>query len=482
MHPQTITEIVSELSAALIGRQVGVILQLDQFSLAIDFRSRDKDYLLISVDPAAPRLYLISRPQRQLEKQSSALTAFGQALRSNLAAGKLLAVQKDQAERVVRFTFRREEETGESQERILTAQLTGRSANLLLLDQQSTVLHTLRSLRGEGQQVGATYTPPPTPAAESNREPRLQKDSFATLSLAADAYYQELAIQTAFDSRAAGASAHLRQEIARLKKLRKHLEGDLAGHGEPEQHKRLGDLLLANIATAERRGNTIRLTDFYAEGAPLIEIEGDEQMTLQDEAARHFARYGKAKRAKLQIAGRLAETEGKLAELIPRLTALEKIIAARDDVGLAKLIREQNPVQKNLATAKPKIVAEKIPGVRRYLSSDGFEILVGRAAKDNDYLSFRVARPYDLWLHAADYPGSHVIVQNPKRQEVPHRTLIEAAQLAAKFSQANKDAKVNVHHTLRKFVSKIKGGAPGLVRLASFKTIIVKPAEEVQRI
>src|SRR5437868_14490046 len=129
MHPQTITEIVSEISAALIGRQVGVILQLDQFSLAIDFRSRDQDYLFISVDPAAPRLYLISRPQRQLEKQSSALTAFGQALRSNLAGSKLLAVQKDQLERIVRFTFRREDETGESQDRILTAQLTGRSAN-----------------------------------------------------------------------------------------------------------------------------------------------------------------------------------------------------------------------------------------------------------------------------------------------------------------------------------------------------------------
>jgi predicted ribosome quality control (RQC) complex YloA/Tae2 family protein len=75
-----------------------------------------------------------------------------------------------------------------------------------------------------------------------------------------------------------------------------------------------------------------------------------------------------------------------------------------------------------------------------------------------------------------------VVVQNPKRQEVPHRTLIEAAQLAAKFSQAGSDAKVNVHHTQRKFVSRIKGAAPGLVRLASFKTITVQPGEPIERI
>jgi len=97
------------------------------------------------------------------------------------------------------------------------------------------------------------------------------------------------------------------------------------------------------------------------------------------------------------------------------------------------------------------------------------------------YLTFRLARSSDLWLHAADYPGSHVIVRNQNRKEIPGRTLIEAAQLAAKFSQASSDPKVNVHYTQRKFVSKIKGGAPGLVRLASFKTITVEPKESGQR-
>lgn len=109
-------------------------------------------------------------------------------------------------------------------------------------------------------------------------------------------------------------------------------------------------------------------------------------------------------------------------------------------------------------------------------------MLVGRAARDNDNLTFKVAKPSDLWLHAADYSGSHVVVRNPTRKEIPHRTLIEAAQLAAYFSQANKDPKVDVHYTQRKFLSKPKGAAPGLVRLLRFKSITVAPTEAGERI
>jgi len=133
-------------------------------------------------------------------------------------------------------------------------------------------------------------------------------------------------------------------------------------------------------------------------------------------------------------------------------------------------------------TPKKSAKPEKISGVRRYLSSDGYEILVGRAARDNDNLTFRVAQPNDLWMHAGDYPGSHVVVRNPTRKEIPQRTIIEAAQLAGKFSQASEDAKVVIHYTERKFLSKPKGAAPGLVRLTRFRSITVEPKESVSRL
>jgi predicted ribosome quality control (RQC) complex YloA/Tae2 family protein len=97
-------------------------------------------------------------------------------------------------------------------------------------------------------------------------------------------------------------------------------------------------------------------------------------------------------------------------------------------------------------------------------------------------LTFKIAKPGDLWLHAADYGGSHVVVRNSTRKEIPPRTLIEAAQLAAYFSQAKKDPKVDVHYTERKFVSKPKKSKPGLVRLQRFRNITVEPKEAGTRV
>lgn len=94
----------------------------------------------------------------------------------------------------------------------------------------------------------------------------------------------------------------------------------------------------------------------------------------------------------------------------------------------------------------------------------------------------RIAKSYDIWFHAADYPGSHVVLRNPQRKEVPARAIAEAAQLAAKFSQAKGGPKVAVNYCEKKFVSKPKGFAPGQVRLSSFKTILVEPAEAGERI
>ena len=78
-------------------------------------------------------------------------------------------------------------------------------------------------------------------------------------------------------------------------------------------------------------------------------------------------------------------------------------------------------------------------------------------------------------MHAADYPGSHVVIRNRDKKEIPPTTLLEAAQLAAFYSQGKAQPKAAVHYTLKKFVNKPKGAAPGLVSLASFKTLLVEP-------
>ena len=499
MNEQLIEEALEELRPALAGRLWGKVFQLSADTLAVDFRTGDGRYLLLSADPARPRLHLIARTVRELERASHSPSPFVLFLRKALGGATLRALKKDEGERVVRFGFSVPDALGEEGEATLVAQLTGRSANLFLLDEHDRIRVAMRPTRGAGQTEGEVYGPPerrqtqPPPDAETKAKrssPDIPREGFSSLSEALDKHYLQQEAERAFDARAGAAAARLRQRIANLRKLRDNLRRDLEGHGDAEGHKRAGDLLLANIGTAVRVGGKVRLTDFYADDTPTVELEIDENRTLQEEAARRFARYVKAKRAAREIAERLEKIEPELTALESRQAELERIVAARDEGALAAFEggktdervgdKRSGPPRAKGSKRSP---AEKGRALRRYRSSDGYEVIVGRGARENDELTFRVARSYDAWMHAADYPGSHVVVRaRGKEDAIPHRTLVEAARLAAHFSQARKDAKVAVNYTQRKFVSKPRGAAPGLVYLSSFRTLLVEPGEEIERI
>ena len=457
MHPQLLQQVVEELRTTLTGRYLGKIFQLSSVSFAFDFGLRG-EFLFVSVEPANPRLYLIRRRVKDVERQSVPLGHFGQVVRDKLSGAPITTVEKEPADRIVRVRF---------ESLTLLVQLTGRTADLLLLGEGDFVEASLRT--GIGR-IDRVYDPPPIrqiPAQEDLPEVT------ASPSEAADAYYTAIEKTKQFEARVAVARSQLLKTIRQKQKLKQHLQQDLAGHGDPVEHKRIGDLLLANLSTATRAGSKVTLVDYYADGAPAIDVEIDENVSLQEEAARRFRQYGKAKRAREEIAERMVQLDREIVQLSGQVEEIRRIVEQKDAT---------TPAPKASKRASSKQTITKLPGVRRYRSTDGYEILVGRAARDNDNLTFKIAQPNDLWMHAGDYPGSHVVIRNPTRKEIPHRTIIEAAQLAGRFSQASEDSKVVIHYTPRKFLSKPKGAAPGLVRLSRFRSITVEPKESIPRI
>jgi len=469
MQQQMIHDVVEEARSKLSGRFFGRILQFSALSFAIDFGLRG-EFLYFGVDPASPRFYLIRRALKELEKQASTTSHFGQLMKARLGGASLTEITKDRDDRVVRLTFEIEDELGEMVTRQLIVQLTGKSANVLLLDHSGRITDVLRPPRGQGQKPGEQYQPPPR--TSNKPEDHGLGSTGDSPSVAADAYFQRLDKDRAFSDRAGRLKAQLNSEIKRRQKLRQNLQQDLIEHGDPDRHKRVGDLLLANVSTAKRVGPKVEIRDYYTEGTPTLELQIDESVSLQEEAARLFRQYTKAKRAKEEIAQRLTQLDAELQPLQARATILSQIVADRNEAALSSF----EETKTKLTSQRSESAAQnKIPGVRQYVSSDGYEIWVGRAARDNDNLTFRLAKPGDLWLHAGDYPGSHVIVRNPARKEIPQRTVIEAAQLAGYFSQARDDSKVVVHYVERKFLAKPKGATPGLVRMSRFRSITVTP-------
>lgn len=280
-------------------------------------------------------------------------------------------------------------------------------------------------------------------------------------------------------------NSHLSSQLKKRRALAANLKRELEGFSNRELHQRYGELLLANLHQAEKTGGVFLVTDFYDEAQKRIEIPSANKPSAQEAAEHYFKLARKARHGFENINARLPQIESEIAQLEKQLAELATAIRADDLNSFAaqfNLPALQPPREKKSPQPARKAKEEKIPGVRRYRSSDGYEILVGRADRDNDHLTFRVAKSFDLWFHATDYPGSHVVLRNPQRKPVPPRAITEAAQLAAKFSQARTNAKVAVNYCERKFVSKMKGFAPGQVRLSSFKTILVEPGEAGERI
>jgi len=261
-------------------------------------------------------------------------------------------------------------------------------------------------------------------------------------------------------------------EIKKQQKLIANFNADLEKHGDPERWKRYGDLLLANANNAERSGDVIRVTDYFDDATPVIEIIGERNRSISEVAEDYFRRYVRARNGLSVINERMAAAETKLTSLTEKLGYIDAAIAEGNEEYLASHIA---PPRKPIAVTRKKKQNVEFKGARRFISSDGFEILVGKKAVDNDHLTFRVARSLDTWLHAADYPGSHVVIRNAGRKIIPTRTLTEAAQIAAFYSDAREQPKAAVNYTLKKFVNKPKRSAPGLVSLASHKTILVEP-------
>ena len=477
MNEKTLQAVIEEITPQLIGQKFGRIFPLSKLNFAIDFRLNEGNYLFISLETFAPRLYLFKRKLRDLEKQSINSHPFILLLKKRLSNSIVQKIFKDENERIVRFYLQADDEIEGLKNYALIVQLTGRSANLFLLDENDFIIDSLRDNLGDGQTIATKFSPPIREKENRDNSVLFAQNEFPTLSEALDDYYQQIEAKKLFEAQAKSAQAKIKQEITKREKLQKKMRQDLENHGSADKWKRLGDLLLANLADAARIDETVLVVDYFDENTPTIEIEIEPNLSLTEAAEKFFKRYTKARNAKVELEKRLDILAQELQNLELQKAELDKAISEND---LAEFLPEKKET-KQLKNKEKRDDAFK--GARKFISSDGFEVLVGKASKDNDYLTFRIAKSLDFWLHAADYGGSHVVVRNPNRLiEIPHKTLLEAAQLAAFFSQAKEQPKVAVNYTQKKFVNKPKGAVAGLVSLSSFKTILVEPKYSLEKV
>jgi predicted ribosome quality control (RQC) complex YloA/Tae2 family protein len=304
---------------------------------------------------------------------------------------------------------------------------------------------------------------------------------YSTMSEAAHHYHAGRDLSAEDGALRARLLRRLKGEIANAERLSAKLADESTIYKDADLHARKGQLLVANSAKVRRGQREIRLRDYGDPAQEYLQIELDPARSVDENAKRYFALNRKAKRGAKIVKGRLAEVEGRLTKLrsltieaegAKKLGELQRIEAA-----LVPLVRRR-PARDRARSSASKAEG---PEPRTFRSSDGLPILVGKSGPGNDRLTWRLARPHDLWFHVQGSPGSHVVVRLNKGKQAPPRTLREAAQLAAYYSRARGQVKVPVDYALRKYLRKPKAAAPGVVLLSQEKTIVVRPDRDLVR-
>jgi predicted ribosome quality control (RQC) complex YloA/Tae2 family protein len=236
-----------------------------------------------------------------------------------------------------------------------------------------------------------------------------------------------------------------------------------SGQSERDPLRSAGELILAHQAEIEP-------------GAIELNVEGecirlDSRLSAVDNAQAYFARYRKARETEERVPQLLDEARQNAAHLDQLRTLVE--VAEHMD-AIRALRREVAAATGTSARSDSKRVSKSAP-FRRVAMSDGWEALIGTSASGNASVTFDVARADDLWLHARGVPGAHVILRT-ERGTPPESVIEHAAQLAAAHSSARTDGAVEVDVTQRRYVKKIPGGPPGLVRYANERTLRVSPS------
>ncbi len=298
-----------------------------------------------------------------------------------------------------------------------------------------------------------------------SRDAALQKP-IETHSQAVETLYFERDLRNRFAQRAAGLRRSVSQALERAEKKLVILEEDSLTEAQMEALRVKGELLTASLHLVEKGAKSITLDDYYTGGTLLVEL--DETISPAQNAQRYFKKYRKAHTAR-KLAGEqkekalleIAQLEEALYFLEGAVTTQEisEIRASLSDAGLLR--RESG------AKAKRK---DKPTKPLRFMSPEGFVITVGRNSTQNEAL-LKSAAMDDVWLHAKDIPGSHVII-SAQGKKVPMDSIVLAARLACFYSKA-RGAQTQVDYTFRRFVKKTPGGGPGLVHYTGEKGLSV---------
>jgi len=297
------------------------------------------------------------------------------------------------------------------------------------------------------------------------------RTAYATMCEAAEAFYETVAERQKLTSLKAGLLKDVRARLAAAQRKLEAIQTDLARADRADEYQHYGNLLMASSGSVQYRAESVVLADLFSEKGETVSIPLDPKLTSIQNAEAFFKKAKKAKAGVSILQGR----KGAVSAEVEGLKALLWDVEQAEHIDELLELRG-GPSPKGKTSKKSRKAVEEAPSFPSFKSSDGYEVLYAKNAKANDILTFKVAFPMDMWFHTQGFHGAHVIVRNPERRpDIPLATILEAAQVAAYYSEAKKEKSVPVDYTFKKHVRKPKDPVPGQAIFTHNKTVFVEP-------
>ena len=531
-----LTAVLEELRKVLEGGRIDKVYQPSRDEIVLAVRGAGANVkLLLSASPNGPRLHLT----KEVRENPAQPPMFCMLLRKHLTGARFLRLEQPELERIVLLRLESTDELGDKVLRTLVLEAMGRRANLILLDGEDRIIDCVRRVEGDvstgqrGVMPGLLYRLPDPrlglpPLLEreldfrSNgvsrgesleeklerlkeavgpegyvpyglvREDKLVDFTFLPIlqygpdtglrryesfSKLLDDFYASRATAEKVGQRGADlqkAVTRVRDRVAR-RVAQQELEREATK--DRERKRELGDILTSNLYALSKGMGTVRLTDYYDPEGREVDIPLDPLLTPQQNAAKYYKEYNKAKTAEVVLGEQIEKGKRELEYLD---SVLEAIVLAEGERDLAEIRQELTDtgyLRRGAKAAKRMKVAAK---PMEFRSTAGLRISVGKNNTQNDLLTAKQAGKGDLWLHTQKIHGSHVILWTEGRTP-DAGSIEEAAKLAAWFSQARDGKKVPVDYTPVNYVKKPAGAKPGMVVYTTYQTAYVDPDGELAK-
>lgn len=297
------------------------------------------------------------------------------------------------------------------------------------------------------------------------------KKRFASTSALLDRFFYGKAERDKIKQQAYDLKKILANETNKNKKKLVKLEKTIKESEQADKFQLFGELLTAHMHEVKRGDTSIRIDNYYKPGER-VTIPLDPQKTPAENAQTYFKKYNKAKSALTIVQEQIKKTKEEIA-YFEQLSQQMESASAKDVEEIREELEEGGYIKRKRKTQRKN---QEKPQPERYQSEEGIDIFVGKNNKQNDYLTMKLARKSDTWLHTKDIPGSHVVI---RANQFGEETLLAAAKLAAYFSKARNSSNVPVDYTEIRHVRKPNGAKPGYVTYDNQQTVYVTPDEEV---